>query len=125
MVFISSLDLLTYEVCFFVIVQASYLGYVTIFRPFAQTKDNIYEIFSEICYTCLCGAFFGLKVESDWNKFYEYVYLAMLMAPILLFTMMAFSKKHYNSVVFMVRDVIIRVKKLNSKGIDTNNKLHR
>ena len=111
MVFISSLDLLTYEVCFFVIVQASYLGYVTIFRPFAQTKDNIYEIFSEICYTYLCVAFFGLKVESDWNKLYEYVYLAILMAPIILFTIIAFSKKYYNSVVFMVRDVIIKAKK--------------
>ena len=110
-IFINSPDLLIYEVCFFVMIQTSYLGYVSIFRPFVDTKDNIYEIFSEICYTCLCGAFFGLKVESDWNKFYEYVYLAMLMAPIILFTMMAFSKKYHNSVVFMVRDVIIKIKK--------------
>ena len=63
----------------FMLVQASYLAYTIIVRPFEEARDNIIEIISESAFTFVCLTVAICNEESRWFKGLDQVLIYSLM----------------------------------------------
>ena len=63
----------------FMLVQASYLTYAIIVRPFEETKDNIIEIICEASFTFICIFITICNEESRWFKGLDQILIYSLM----------------------------------------------
>ena len=77
---------------FFTGIQLIYLSYILIERPFKDKKDNIWEIINELIYSVLWGSLLFLKDEQAWTDYYEKIYVGLMLANNLFFTLISFGK---------------------------------
>ena len=74
----------------FTIIQASYLIYAVIVRPFDETKDNIIEIISESAFTFICLSMAICNQESRWFKGLDQIMIYSLMMVGMMISIVTF-----------------------------------
>ena len=70
------------KIILFILVNVFYWGYLILFRPFEEVKDNITEGINQILFLVLTLPLIFLTKEQEWNIIYVNIYLyMMLMGP--------------------------------------------
>ena len=83
--------------------QLGYLIYVSVLRPFKETKWNIIEILNEIYFIWLFGSLAYLNSESNWNSTLISIFTWFIASNNMWIFMIIISKILYNILVDVCR----------------------
>jgi hypothetical protein len=91
------------KVIMFGLIQACYVVYLVIVRPFEQVKDNIIEWFNQISYLFLVSSLVFLNTEEKWGNMQKNTYMYTLILVSLFGPLM--------SIIFLIFVLTLKTKR--------------
>lgn len=85
-----------------VAVDAPYVVYVALLRPYSELKYNIIEIVNECVFLLLLGSLIFVNTESDWSVSFAHIYVQTISCNCMFSLLIIIGKSSADTVVFMI-----------------------